>query len=570
METLSAKKGEYNLRDYETVYQSFNWKDVEKDFTWHATGRVNIAYETIDKHAEGFRKNKVALIYKDEKRKETYTFHEMKEWSNRAGNVFKDFGAEKGDRIFFYMPRIPELYFTLLGAIKIGAIVGPLFEAYMERALRDRLLDSGARILVTTSDLLPRIPEKDLPHLEKIFIVGEDIVETDKYIDLKKRMERADKELDLVWVDREDGFLIQYTSGSTGEQKGVFHVHNIMLQLYITGKWVLDLKEDDIYWCTADPGWITGISYGVFAPWLNGTTNCIIGEKFNPDAWYSAIEELGVTVWYSTPAAFRMLMGAGKSVAEKYNLTSLRHILSVGEPLNPEIIRWGMEVFKVRIHDTWWMTETGAIMISNFPGMEIRPGSMGKPIPGVEAAIVDQQGNKLPPNKTGQLAFKKGWPSMLRKIWNNPEKLESYLLPNGWFISGDSAYMDKDGYFWFQGRMRDVIVTSGERVNPFEVESCLLEHQAIREVGVIGKPDPVDGEIIKAFIVLKENVTPGEELKEELKEFVKNSLSVHAVPREIEFVDQLPKTRSGKIMRRVLKSWGNVNLNCDESKIKYE
>lgn len=209
-------------------------------------------------------------------------------------------------------------------------------------------------------------------------------------------------------------------------------------------------------------------------------------------------------------------------------------------------------------------------MISNFPGMEIRPGSMGKPIPGVEAAIVDQQGNKLPPNKTGQLAFKKGWPSMLREIWNNPEKLESYLLPNGWFISGDSAYMDKDGYFWFQGRMRDVIVTSGERVNPFEVESCLLEHQAIREVGVIGKPDPVDGEIIKAFIVLKENVTPGEELKEELKEFVKISLSVHAVPREIEFVDQLPKTRSGKIMRRVLKSWGNVNLNCDESKIKYE
>lgn len=327
-----------------------------------------------------------------------------------------------------------------------------------------------------------------------------------------------------------------------------------MVQHYISGKYVLDLKEDDIYWCTADPGWVTGTSYGIFAPWLNRTTNVVVGGRFSPESWYDALEKLKVTVWYSAPTAFRMLMGASDDIIEKYDLSSLRHVLSVGEPLNPEVVKWGMDVYKLRIHDTWWMTETGAHMIVNFPSLDIKAGSMGKPLPGVEATIIDDQGNELPPNRMGNLALKKGWPAMMREIWKNKPKYDSYFIGD-WYISGDSAYKDEEGYFWFQGRVDDVIMTAGERVGPFEIESKLVEHEAVQEAGVIGKPDPIRGEIVKAFIALREGYEPTDELKEEIRVFVKNGLAAHAAPREIEFKDSLPKTRSGKIMRRVLKAW---------------
>ena len=453
------------------------------------------------------------------------------------------------------MPRSPELYFSLLGVIKLGAIVGPLFEAFMEGAVRDRLADSDAKVIVTTKELLSRIPVEDLPSLKHIFVIGNEIEESEKFIDYNKHFQEASTKLDIEWVDRNDGLILHYTSGSTGKPKGVLHVHNAMIQQYQTARWVLDLKEDDVYWCTADPGWVTGTSYGIFGPWLTGTSNLIVGGRFNPETWYKKLEEYGVTVWYSAPTAFRMLMGAGDEVVKKFDLSNLRHIVSVGEPLNPEVVRWGKKVFDLRIHDTWWMTETGALLICNYPCMVMKPGSMGKPIPGVVAAIVDDQGNELPPNRMGNLAIKKGWPSMMYQIWNNPQKYESYFLPNDWYVSGDSAYMDEDGYFWFQGRIDDVIMTSGERVGPFEVESKLLEHPAVAEAGVIGKPDPVRGEIIKAFIALLDGYEPSEELVEDIRQFVKKGLAAHAAPREIEFRDKLPKTRSGKIMRRVLKAW---------------
>jgi acetyl-CoA synthetase len=558
-EVLPVIQGDYNLKNYEEAYKNFDWKEVEKEFSWFETGRVNMAYEAIDRHAETFRKNKVALYYRDASRNEKYTFKEMKEMSNKVANVLKQVAEiEKGDRVFVFMPRSPELYFAVLGIIKTGAIVGPLFEAFMEGAVRDRLEDSGAKAIITTPELLPRVPVNDLPALKYVFLVGDNIVEEGPYIDLKKRMNEASKHFDIEWVDRQDGLILHYTSGSTGKPKGVLHVHNAMIQHYQTAKWVLDLKEDDVYWCTADPGWVTGTSYGIFGPWLCGASNVIIGGRFSPDAWYQTIQDFGVTVWYSAPTAFRMLMGAGDEIVKKYDLSSLRHILSVGEPLNPEVIRWGMKVFQRRIHDTWWMTETGGHLICNYPCMEIKPGSMGKPIPGVKAAIIDDQGNELPPYRMGNLAIKKGWPSMMKTIWNNPQKYESYFIGD-WYVSGDSAYMDEDGYFWFQGRVDDVINTSGERVGPFEVESKLVEHPAVAEAGVIGKPDPVRGEIIKAFISLREGYEPSEELKEDIRQFVKKGLAAHAAPREIEFRDKLPKTRSGKIMRRVLKAW-ELNL----------
>ncbi len=556
VETLSAVQGDYNLKDYNEAYASFDWKEVEKNFSWYETGRVNIAYEAIDRHAIDGKGDKIALHYRDAERNEQYTFKEMMERTNQAGNVLKNAAnVVKGDRVFVFMPRSPELYFVVLGALKLGAIVGPLFEAFMEGAVRDRLEDSGAKVIVTTPQLLSRVPVSELPLLEKVVVVGDNVTEEGKIIDFKNRLAQSSKELEIEWVDREDGSLLHYTSGSTGKPKGVLHVHNAMIQQYQTAKWVLDLKEDDVYWCTADPGWVTGTSYGIFGPWLNGVTNVIVGGRFKPETWYETLQDLKVTVWYSAPTAFRMLMGAGDEVIKQYDLSALRHILSVGEPLNPEVVRWGNKVFGLRIHDNWWMTETGSQLISNYPCMEIRPGSMGKPFPGIQAAIVDDQGNELPPLRMGNLAIKKGWPSMMRQIWNNPEKYDSYFLPGDWYVSGDSAYMDEDGYFWFQGRVDDVIMTAGERVGPFEVESKLVEHPAIAEAGVIGKPDPVRGEIIKAFIALRDGYEQSEELKEEIRTFVKTGLAAHAAPREIEFRDKLPKTRSGKIMRRVLKAW---------------
>ena len=556
LKALPAVSGNYNLTNYEDTYSQFDWKETEKIFSWYETGRVNLAYEAIDRHAEGFRKNKVALYYHDGVRNEKYTFKEMKEKSNKAGNVLRTFGnVKKGDRVFIFMPRSPELYFAVLGAIKIGAIVGPLFEAFMEGAVRDRLEDSEAKVLVTTKELLERVPVDELPLLEHIFIVDEEVKENEYNIDFNAKMKEASTKLDIEWVERTDGLILHYTSGSTGNPKGVLHVHNAMVQHYQTAKWVLDLKESDVFWCTADPGWVTGTSYGIFGPWLTGTSNLIVGGRFNPETWYKMIEEYGVTVWYSAPTAFRMLMGAGDEVVKNFDLSSLRHILSVGEPLNPEVVRWGMKVFDLRIHDTWWMTETGAQLICNYPCLTIKPGSMGKPIPGVQAAIVDDQGNELPPNVMGNLAVKKGWPSMMHTIWKNEPKYQSYFMPGDWYVTGDSAYRDGDGYFWFQGRVDDVIMTSGERVGPFEVESKLVEHPAVQEAGVIGKPDPVRGEIIKAFISLREGFEPSEHLIEEIRQFVKNGLAAHAAPREIEFREKLPKTRSGKIMRRVLKAW---------------
>ncbi|ANU12692.1 Acetyl-coenzyme A synthetase [Planococcus halocryophilus Or1] len=556
VEALPAKSGVHQLHNYEETAANFDWTEVEKEFSWYKSGKVNMAHEAIDRHAESDRKNKVALYYKDQNRNESYTFYEMKRMTNRAANLLKaNSNLEKGDRIFIFMPRSPELYFLMFGALKMGLIVGPLFEAFMEGAIYDRLDDSKAKSIITTPELLERIPYDRLPELETIFLVGDDVKEQDGYIDVMKNLPVSSDKFDVEWLDKEDGLVLHYTSGSTGKPKGVLHAQYAMVQQYQTGKWVLDFNETDIYWCTADPGWVTGTAYGVFSPWLNGVTTVILGGRFSPEGWYQAIEDFGVTVWYSAPTAFRMLMGAGDALVKEYDLSTLRHVLSVGEPLNPEVVRWGALVFDKRIHDTWWMTETGAQTICNYPSMTIKPGSMGKPIPGLNVAIVDDQGNELPPNQMGNLAIEKGWPSMMRQIWNNPAKYDSYFLKDKWYVSGDSAYMDEEGYFWFQGRVDDVIMTSGERVGPFEVESKLLEHPAVAEAGVIGKPDPIRGEIIKAFVALVDGYEPSEELVQEIQQFVKKGLAAHAAPREIEFKDKLPKTRSGKIMRRVLKAW---------------
>lgn len=554
-EILPGRVKQANMADYSRAVEEFRWEDIERRFSWYETGKVNMAHEAIDRHVQEGRGGATALIYSDAVREERYTFADLRERSNRFGNVLRKYGIGKGDRVFIFMPRTPELYISLLGILKTGAVAGPLFEAFMETAVKDRLEDSGAVALVTTPELLHRVKRDQLPGLRHVILVGGPADDDSGLLDYAAEMNEASAELEPEWLGLDDGLIMHYTSGSTGKPKGIYHVQRAMIQHYYTGNVVLDLRPDDVYWCTADPGWVTGTSYGIFAPWLNGVTNVIRGGRFSPQDWYKTIERYGVTVWYSAPTAFRMLMGAGKESLEGIDLSSLRHVLSVGEPLNPEVVRWGDKIYNQRIHDTWWMTETGGQLICNYPAMDIKPGSMGRPLPGIEAAILDDRGNVLLPYSMGNLAIRTPWPSMMAKVWNNQAKYDEYFRIPGWYISGDSAYMDEDGYFWFQGRIDDVINSSGERIGPFEVESKLVEHPAVAEAGVIGKPDVMRGEIIKAFISLRDGYAPTAELKEEIAAFVKAGLSAHAAPREIEFKDKLPKTRSGKIMRRVLKAW---------------
>lgn len=555
-ELLPPSPGKHNMDNYDETYKNFKWEDAEKTFSWHTTGKVNIAYEAVDRNVDELGlADKVALYYSDAKRDEKYTFTDMKKNSNRFANVLKKYGINKGDRVFIFMPRSPELYFSFLGICKVGGVVGPLFEAFMEAALKDRLFDSEAVAIITTPELKGRILRSELPNLKHIFVVGAKGDLGDREVDWDAEMAQAGDEFQTEWVDRESPLFLLYTSGSTGKPKGIIHVHNDMLGYKMTGQWVEDIQPNDIYWCTADPGWVTGVAYGIFAPWLNGATAVVRGGRFSADDWYATLAKYKVSIWYSAPTAFRMLMAAGDETLKKYDLSALRHILSVGEPLNPEVIRWAMSTLNIRIHDTWFMTETGMNMICNYPCMPIKPGSMGKPVPGTEAAIIDDNGNILPPLQMGNLALKKGWPAQMREVWKNKEKFDEYFKNDPWYVSGDSAYMDEEGYFFFQGRVDDVINTAGERVGPFEVESKLIEHPAIAEAGVIGKPDSVRGEIIKAFIALREGYEWNEDLAKEVRDFVKLGLAAHAAPREFEVKDKLPKTRSGKIMRRVLKAW---------------
>jgi acetyl-CoA synthetase len=550
-----------NLTNYEATYATFSWDEAKKEISYFAEGKVNAAYNAIDRHLHNGRRNKVALYSVDAKGElQKFTFQEMHDEVNRLGNALKSLGIKKGDRVFVFLTRVPELYIATVAIAKIGAIAGPLFSAFGPDALKDRLLDAQGKIVLTSPVLKEKIDgiKHDLPDLEHIIVVGgkaEDCKAGGQDIDYATLVAGHSTQLACEPMDPEDPLYLLYTSGTTGKPKGVVHVHADILGQHMTSKWVLDLQEDDIYWCTADPGWVTGTVYGIFGPWSNGASCVSYEGRFDADSWYGLIDRLKITVWYTAPTALRMLMKEGDDLVYSHDMGSLRHILSVGEPLNPEVVRWGMQVFGLPIHDTWWQTETGMQLIVNLPCNPVKPGSMGKPIPGVYAAIVDDSGKELPAGELGRLVVKPGWPAMLRTIWRNEPKYQEYFKIPGWYFSGDNAWKDEEGYFVFVGRADDVINTSGHRVGPFEVESALVEHKAVAEAGVIGKPDKERGEIIKAFIVLNHGYTDSPSLMAEIREHTKKQLAAHAYPREIEVKESLPKTRSGKIMRRLLKAW---------------
>jgi len=544
-----------NMPDYEETYRTFSWDEELKELEFFEDGKINAAYNIIDKHTKTPTRSKTALIWESETGEtKKYTFEELSKLSSRFSNVLVKLGVSKGDRVFIFLPRVPEVYISFLGIVKTGAVAGTLFAAFGPSAIKDRLEDSEAKILITNSELAERVYEvrDELPNLQRIIIVGEKELREDE-VNFWEEMGEVSDSFEPAHLDLDDPYFMLYTSGTTGKPKGVIHRQKAVLQQMITARYVLDLKEEDTYWCTADPGWVTGISYGIAGPWANGITELVYAGRFNPKKWYELIQKHRVTVWYTAPTAVRMLMSQGDDLPKQYDLSSLRHVLSVGEPLNPAGVIWGLEALGRPFHDTWWQTETGSILIANYPGMPIKPGSMGEPFPGIVAGIVDDEGNELPDGVEGNLAIRPGWPSMMKEIYKRPEKYESYFK-KGWYISGDIAKRDKDGYFWFVSRADDVIKTAGERVGPFEVENALVEHPAVAAAGVIGKPDPIRGQIIKAFIVLHSDYEESEELLEDIKNFVKKRLAGHAYPREIEVKKSLPKTRSGKIMRRLLKA----------------
>jgi len=553
-----------NIEDYEQTRRDFSWDTARGELDGLPRGRgLNIAHEAVDRHAHGPLADKLALRWLGRTGKiRDFTYRDLSTATARFANVLRNLGVGKGDRVFALSGRLPELYIAALGTLKNGSVFSPLFSAFGPEPIVARMTIGEGSVLITTEGLYKRkiaaIRDR-LPALRHVLLIGDgdSPISVEGTHDLFSLMAGASDEFEIPPTDPEDMALLHFTSGTTGKPKGAIHVHGAVVAHHITGRYALDFHPDDVFWCTADPGWVTGTSYGIISPLTNGVTMIVDEAEFDAEHWYSVLQDQKVTVWYTAPTAIRMLMRLGNEIVRKYDLSSLRFISSVGEPLNPEAVIWGNDTFGIPFHDNWWQTETGGIMIANYASMDVKPGSMGKPLPGIEAAIVrhDEDGIEVldAPDTDGELALKSGWPSMMRGYLNEEERYRK-CFKGAWYLTGDLARRDADGYYWFMGRADDVIKSSGHLIGPFEVESALMEHPAVAEVGVIGKPDPTAGEIVKAFVALKPGFEPSEALRRELLGHARKRLGSAVAPKEIDFRENLPKTRSGKIMRRLLKA----------------
>lgn len=551
-----------NVQDYNTLYNSFDWnKECSQLNGLPDNQGINIAFEAIERHACSHLKNTVALRWiKKDNSVQDFTYNDLHHLTSKFANVLNTLGIQKGERVFSFTGRIPELYITALGTLKKTAVYCPLFSVFGPEPVWQRLSKGDAKILVTTriqyEKKIMAIWDK-LPALQYILLTDIEEHISDNVLSFSKLMEASALEFIIPPTSPDDPALLHFTSGTTGMPKGALHVHNAVLTHYITGKYVLDFHEGDSYWCTADPGWVTGTSYGIISPFVNGVTNIIDEEEFDAVRWYTILQNQKVNIWYTAPTAIRRLMRLTIQPREQFNLENLRLILSVGEPLNPEAVIWAQKTFGVPILDNWWQTETGGIMMANYRSMPVRPGSMGKPLPGVHAAIAEETADGLSfiyePDKSGHLVLKKGFPSLFRTYLHEEERYNK-CFRGDWYMSGDLAKKDADGYFWFVGRADDIIKTSGHMVGPFEVESVLMEHPAVAEAAIIGKPDPAIGELVKAFIVLKTGSTPDDATKLDIMGFARKKMGPAIAPKEISFIDNLPKTKSGKILRRLLKA----------------
>ena len=577
-----------NLTDYERDRADFSWSDAERTLDGLPGGRgLNIAHEAVDRHASGPLATKVALRHlRKDGSVDDVTYAELAADSSRFANVLAGLGIARGDRVFNLTGRRPELYVAALGTLKHGAVFCPLFSAFGPEPVHQRLTRGDGRVLVTTVALYRKrvaALRERLPDLAHVLLVDgpgpDDPAAGDPTVHhLHDLMAAADDRFEIPATDPEDPALLHFTSGSTGTPKGALHVHRAVVAHHATAAYALDLHPDDIYWCTADPGWVTGTSYGIIAPLTHGLTSIVDEADFDARRWYSVLADQRVSVWYTAPTAVRMLMRAGDDLPAGYDLSALRFVSSVGEPLSPDAVEWGDRVLGHPFHDNWWQTETGGIMIANYAACDIRPGSMGRPLPGIDVAVVAVDDQNEPvrttghggdaghggedagsvqlvdePDREGMLALRAGWPSMFRAYLHDPERYERCFIGD-WYLSGDLVTRDADGWYWFVGRADDVIKTAGHLIGPFEVESILTEHPDVVEAGVIGVPDPVAGNVVKAFVTLRPGVAWSEELRLQLIGFARTRLGAAVAPRDIAEDRHLPRTRSGKIMRRLLRA----------------
>jgi acetyl-CoA synthetase len=551
-----------HLDDYVALVAQFKWEDARAALAGLPGGGLNIAHEAVDRHLGTAREQRCAIrwIGKSGERRDL-SYRDLALATNRFANSLRSLGVKPGERVFVLMGRLPELYVAVLGALKAGCVVTPLFSAFGPEPIATRCEVGDARLLVTTPELYQRKItglRNRLPGLLHVVVVGDGAAEGPGVQRWNDLVESAASEFSITATDAETMALLHFTSGTTGRPKGAIHVHDAVLAHWATGHYALDLHDDDVFWCTADPGWVTGTSYGIVAPLVCGVTNVVVEAEFDAAAWYGVLEQERVSVWYTAPTAIRMMMKLGSAALQGRNLSALRFMASVGEPLNPEAVVWGLEAFGLPFHDNWWQTETGGIMVANFSAMDIKPGSMGKPLPGIIAAIVHRRadGHVQPVDGIdveGELALKTPWPSMMRGYLHEDERYRK-CFADGWYLTGDLAKCDTDGYYWFVGRADDVIKSSGHLIGPFEVESALIEHPAVAEAGVIGIPDPTAGEVVKAFVALKPGFEANEALRRELLGHARKRLGAAVAPKAIDFRANLPKTRSGKIMRRLLKA----------------
>ena len=550
-----------NLVDYDDCARTFSWAKARGLLDGLPGGGLNIAHEAIDRHVKAGRGGKLALrwIGRDDTVRD-FTYATLGAAVNRFANVLAQHGIGKGDRVFSLLGRVPELYMAALGTLKNGSVFSPLFSAFGPEPIKARMTIGDAKAVITTEAFYRRKLEpwrKDLPGLKTVFLTECSATLPPDTVDLAAALAQAAETFAVVPTMPEDMALLHFTSGTTGKPKGAVHVHEAVVAHHVTGQLALDFHPDDIFWCTADPGWITGTSYGVISPLTNGVTMIVDHAEFDAERWYRILQDQKVTVWYTAPTAIRMLMKAGAAFAKRFDLSKLRLLASVGEPLNPEAVAWGADTFGKPFHDNWWQTETGGIMVSNYLSMDVKPGSMGRPLPGVTAGIVEHLDGGVreitKPMAMGELALRPGWPSMMRAYLNEEARYKKCFV-DGWYLTGDLAMRDSDGYYWFVGRSDDVIKSSGHLIGPFEVESALMEHPAVAEAGVIGIPEPTAGEIVKAYVALKNGFQPSEALRKELLGHARQRLGPAVAPKDIAFRQNLPKTRSGKIMRRLLKA----------------
>ncbi|WP_037826366.1 acetate--CoA ligase [Streptomyces sp. NRRL B-1347] len=574
-EVITKAARPHVLPDYDTARARFDWAQARDLLAGLPDGGLNIAYEAVDRHVTEGRGSHTALrCVRRDGSVESVTYAQLALRSNRFAHALHGLGVGRGDRVYTLLGRCPELYTAVLGTLKNAGVVCPLFSAFGPEPVAQRMRLGNARVLVTTEALYRRkvAPIRDrLPDLAHVVIVGPRREEPPDTHSFDALMAMASADFTAPRTRPEDMALLHFTSGTTDVPKGAVHVHEAVVAHHVTAAYALDLHPDDVYWCTADPGWVTGMSYGIIAPLTHGVTIVVDEGDFDARRWYRVLADEHVTVWYTAPTALRMLMRATPregpyDLPRAHDLSALRFVASVGEPLNPEVVLWGQDVLGLPVHDNWWQTETGCIMIANIISAPVKPGSMGRPLPGVEAAVVargpDGRAWRSPegqvrlvqePGQEGELALRPGWPSMFR-CYLHAEERYAAAFADGWYLTGDIVRRDTDGYFWFVGRADDVIKSAGHLISPFEVESVLLEHPMVAEAGVIGRPDDTAGTIVKAYVSLRPGADAGGALRRDLLAFARRRLGPAVAPREIAFDQHLPHTRSGKVMRRLLRA----------------